>query len=110
MLSSDFVLFIALLYVASSGLDQDTTQRLLACRDARTGARSLYLSVFATVPVVALFITIGLLSDGVWALTAGAARDWFARSPKRIAKLSGTGGVMMIGIGVAALFVPHGSD
>jgi len=52
---------IALLYVASSGLDQDTTQRLLACRDARTGARSLYLSVFATVPVVALFITIGLL-------------------------------------------------
>lgn len=57
-----------------------------------------------------VFITIGLVSDGVWALTAGAARDWFARSPKRIAKLSGTGGVMMIGIGVAALFVPHGSD
>ncbi len=52
---------IALLYIASSGLDQDTTQRLLACRDARTGARSLYLSVFATVPVVAIFITIGLL-------------------------------------------------
>lgn len=52
---------IALLYIASSGLDQDTTQRLLACRDARTGARGLYLSVFATVPVVAIFITIGLL-------------------------------------------------
>lgn len=52
---------IALLYIASSGLDQDVTQRLLACRDARTGARSLYLSVFATVPVVAIFITIGLL-------------------------------------------------
>ena len=52
---------IALLYVASSGLDQDVTQRLLACRDARSGARSLYASVIATVPVVALFITIGLL-------------------------------------------------
>lgn len=52
---------IALLYIASSGLDQDTTQRLLACRDARTGARGLYLSVLATVPVVAIFITIGLL-------------------------------------------------
>jgi Na+/proline symporter len=52
---------IALLYIASSGLDQDTTQRLLACRDARTGARSLYWSVFATVPVVAIFISIGLL-------------------------------------------------
>ncbi|RYE03713.1 MAG: sodium:solute symporter [Sphingomonadales bacterium] len=52
---------IALLYIASSGLDQDTTQRLLACKDAKTGARSLYVSVFATVPVVSIFITIGLL-------------------------------------------------
>ena len=52
---------IALLYIASAGLDQDTTQRLLACRDAKTGARGLYMSVFATVPVVAIFITIGLL-------------------------------------------------
>ena len=52
---------VALLYIASSGLDQDVTQRLLACRDARTGARSLYASVFATVPVVAIFIAIGLL-------------------------------------------------
>jgi len=52
---------IALLYIGSSGLDQDVTQRLLACRDARTGARSLYASVIATVPVVTIFITIGLL-------------------------------------------------
>lgn len=52
---------VALLHTAAAGLDQDTTQRLLACRDARTGARGLYLSVIATVPVVALFITIGLL-------------------------------------------------
>lgn len=52
---------VALLYIANSGLDQDTTQRLLACRDARTGARGLYLSVLATVPVVAVFVTIGLL-------------------------------------------------
>jgi Na+/proline symporter len=52
---------IALLYIANSGLDQDTTQRLLACRDAKTGARGLYMSVLATVPVVAVFVTIGLL-------------------------------------------------
>lgn len=52
---------ITLLFIASSGLDQDTTQRLLACRDARTGARGLYASVLGTVPVVAIFITIGLL-------------------------------------------------
>ncbi|WP_375248768.1 sodium:solute symporter [Sphingomonas sp.] len=52
---------LALLYIANAGMDQDTTQRLLACEDARTGARGLYLSVFATVPVVAVFILIGLL-------------------------------------------------
>jgi threonine/homoserine/homoserine lactone efflux protein len=73
--------------------------------DHRAGNLPLQLIILGLV-----FITIGLISDGVWALTAGAARDWFARSPKRIAKLSATGGVMMIGIGVAALFVPHGSD
>jgi threonine/homoserine/homoserine lactone efflux protein len=73
--------------------------------DHRAGNLPLQLIILGLV-----FITIGLLSDGVWALSAGAARDWFARSPKRIAKLSATGGVMMIGIGVAALFVPHGSD
>jgi SSS family solute:Na+ symporter len=50
-----------LLYVGNFGLDQDTTQRLLACKDARAGARGLYLSVLATVPVVAVFIAIGSL-------------------------------------------------
>ncbi|KAJ8138464.1 hypothetical protein OY671_008323, partial [Metschnikowia pulcherrima] len=43
------------LYIANAGMDQDTTQRSLACRDAKTGARSLYLSVSATVPVVGMF-------------------------------------------------------
>jgi SSS family solute:Na+ symporter len=52
---------LALLYIANAGMDQDTTQRLLACKDARAGARSLYLSVLATVPVVGMFIVIGLL-------------------------------------------------
>lgn len=52
---------LALLYIANAGMDQDTTQRLLSCKDAKTGARSLYLSVLATVPVVGMFIVIGLL-------------------------------------------------
>lgn len=52
---------VALLYIGNAGLDQDTTQRLLACRDAKTGARGLYLSVLATVPVVTIFVTIGVL-------------------------------------------------
>lgn len=52
---------LALLYIANAGMDQDTTQRLLSCKDAKTGARSLYLSVLATVPTVGMFIVIGLL-------------------------------------------------
>ncbi|MEJ2459634.1 MAG: sodium:solute symporter, partial [Novosphingobium sp.] len=55
------VVGLSLLYIANAGMDQDTTQRLLSCKDARTGAKSLYLSVLATVPVVGMFIVIGLL-------------------------------------------------
>jgi len=52
---------IVLLFFASTGLDQDTTQRLLACRDSREGERALYASVLASVPVVLLFMVIGSL-------------------------------------------------
>ncbi|MBX3091818.1 MAG: LysE family translocator [Cryobacterium sp.] len=54
-----------------------------------------------------VFVLVALVSDSAWALAAGAARDWFAKSPKRIATLSATGGVLMIGVGVAVLFVGH---
>lgn len=47
-----------------------------------------------------IFVALGLLLDGLWGLTAGAARDWLARSPRRLALLGGTGGLMMIGLGV----------
>jgi threonine/homoserine/homoserine lactone efflux protein len=50
------------------------------------------------------------VSDSVWALVAGSARQWFARSPRRIGRLGATGGVMMIGLGAAVLFVGSGSD
>lgn len=52
---------ITLLFFASMGLDQDNTQRLLACRDSREGSRALYVSVLATIPVVLLFLAIGSL-------------------------------------------------
>lgn len=50
-----------LLNTANAGLDQDTTQRLLASPDARTGARGLILSQLASIPLIAIFVTIGLL-------------------------------------------------
>ena len=46
-------------------------------------------------------------NDSGWALIAGAARDWFAKSPQRISTLGATGGVVMIGLGVGSLFVGH---
>lgn len=46
-----------------------------------------------------MFLLIALVLDSVWALAAGAARDWFGRSPRRIASLSATGGVAMIALG-----------
>lgn len=54
-----------------------------------------------------VFVIVALLSDSAWALAAGAARDWFARSPKRIEVLGASGGAMMIGLGAAVLFVSH---
>ena len=52
---------ITLLFFASMGLDQDITQRFLACRDPRDGKRALYASVLASIPVVLLFLVIGSL-------------------------------------------------
>jgi Na+/proline symporter len=52
---------ITLLFFASMGLDQDITQRFLACKDSREGKRALYVSVLASIPVVFLFLAIGSL-------------------------------------------------
>jgi len=57
-----------------------------------------------------VFLAIGVPSDAVWALAAGFARDWFAKSPRRISTLGATGGVLMIGLGTASLFLGHGKD
>ncbi|MFU8947474.1 LysE family translocator [Mycetocola zhadangensis] len=48
-----------------------------------------------------IFQALALASDSIWALAAGTARAWFARSPRRVSTLAGTGGVMMIGLGGA---------
>ncbi|WP_156253753.1 LysE family translocator [Pseudactinotalea terrae] len=45
------------------------------------------------------FQVMALTCDSVWALAAGTARNWFARSPRRVTTLTATGGTMMIGLG-----------
>jgi threonine/homoserine/homoserine lactone efflux protein len=58
-------------------------------------------------PVVVQMLLLGLIfnviavaSDTVWGLVAAAARDWFGRSPQRLATVGGVGGLTMIGLGV----------
>jgi threonine/homoserine/homoserine lactone efflux protein len=48
-----------------------------------------------------IFIGIAVVSDGSWALAAGTARAWIARSPRRLEVIGGAGGLAMIGIGVS---------
>jgi threonine/homoserine/homoserine lactone efflux protein len=46
--------------------------------DHAAGAIPLQLALLG-----ATFLVIALVSDSVWALAAGTARKWFARSPRR---------------------------
>jgi threonine/homoserine/homoserine lactone efflux protein len=63
--------------------------------DAKAGPLGLQMLVLG-----AIFIALGIIFDSMYALAAGAARDWFGRSPKRLSGLSVAGGVAMIGLGV----------
>ncbi|MGN5380724.1 lysine transporter LysE [Streptomyces sp. MUSC 14] len=47
-----------------------------------------------------VFNGIALASDSVWGLVASGARQWFARSPRRLSAVGGIGGLTMIGLGV----------
>jgi threonine/homoserine/homoserine lactone efflux protein len=52
----------------------------------------------------AIFVLIAAVSDGVWAVTAGTARNWFTRAPRRLERVRVGGGIAMIAIGVRLAF------
>ncbi len=54
-----------------------------------------------------VFTVIAFACDATWALIAGSARDWFAKSPRRLAAVRGTGGGMMIGLGGVLLLADN---
>jgi threonine/homoserine/homoserine lactone efflux protein len=56
----------------------------------------------------AICVLIALLSDGVWALASGTARHWLGGSSRRLEALSGTGGVMLIGLGLGLAVTGRG--
>lgn len=51
-----------------------------------------------------LFALIAAVLDSAWGLAAGAARRWLATSPARLRRIGGTGGVLIVGMGVALAF------
>lgn len=55
----------------------------------------------------AVSIAAALVCDSAWAVVAGAARDWFGRSPRRLAAIGGAGGLVMIGLGVRLAVIGH---
>jgi threonine/homoserine/homoserine lactone efflux protein len=46
-----------------------------------------------------VFTVVAFVCDSVWALLAGTARLWFARSPQRLTAVRATGGGTMIALG-----------
>ena len=52
------------------------------------------------------WLVFGFASDSVWALAAGSARDWFARTPTRIEALTAIGGGFLIALGLVLALPP----
>ncbi|HZW11130.1 MAG TPA: sodium:solute symporter [Phycisphaerales bacterium] len=102
-----------LMGIASYGTDQDMVQRMLTCRNAIAGGRSAILGIVIGVPVVALFLAVGLL---LWVFYSrpdlmGAAAPDYPIDDSRQVFLSfiihemppGLSGLMIAGLFAAAL-------
>jgi threonine/homoserine/homoserine lactone efflux protein len=63
--------------------------------DAKAGNVQLQLVILGGISLL-----VGLCTDGSWALAAGTARTWIARSPRRLELIGGAGGLVLIGLGV----------
>ena len=59
------IIGFTLLGIGSYGTDQDLAQRMLTCKDAKHGARSVIVGILLGIPSVTIFLTLGLL---LWVL------------------------------------------
>jgi threonine/homoserine/homoserine lactone efflux protein len=50
-----------------------------------------------------IFSGIAIVSDSVWVVAAGGFRNWFARSPRRLELVGGTGGLAIMAVGAGVL-------
>lgn len=62
--------------------------------------------VFQMMILSVIFVFFGISGDAIYALSAGAARDWFAKSPSRVVAMRTVGGVAMTTLGVVTAIVP----
>lgn len=53
-----------------------------------------------------IFVFFGISGDAIYALAAGAARDWFAQSPQRLVVIRTIGGSLILGLGVFTAIFP----
>ncbi|MEO0632372.1 MAG: hypothetical protein AAFY46_16840, partial [Planctomycetota bacterium] len=51
----------AIMGIGSYGTDQDLVQRMLTCKDAKTGSRSVITGILLGVPSVLIFLIVGML-------------------------------------------------
>jgi threonine/homoserine/homoserine lactone efflux protein len=68
------------------------------------GSIATQMLMLSVVPVL-----IGIVMDSIWAFTAGAARAWFAHSPRRLRRTEQVGGSCIIALGVATALIPEKS-
>ena len=54
-----------------------------------------------------LFCAMASAVDVLWAVMAGSARQWFVSSPTRLQTIRGTGGLIVMGLGVGVLATGH---
>lgn len=52
----------------------------------------------------AIFAILAFVSDGSWGMLAGTARNWLATDGSRLERLRGTGGLIMIVLGISVLY------
>ncbi|GAB3926275.1 lysine transporter LysE [Microlunatus endophyticus] len=62
------------------------------------GNTTVQMLVLGVVPLV-----IGLITDTGWALAAGRARTWLAKSPRRVTTIGRIGGASIIGVGLSVV-------
>ncbi len=55
------IIGFTLLGIGSYGTDQDLAQRMLTCRSAKHGARSIITGILLAIPTVSIFLLVGLL-------------------------------------------------